>query len=129
MNYYQSFEQIQVLKIPIQLELRQWLYLAQYLLTYSSPQVEDDSMQACWKAANIQIILKINQLRNRTGVQQQKSYRLQLSPTEKHALQYSIGRARIDDPYLTTILFELNLQLEQFDLTQTNKKRITGCHQ
>ncbi|BDS12368.1 hypothetical protein [Aureispira anguillae] len=126
MNYYHSFEQIQVLKIPIQLELRQWFYFAQFLLTYSSPQAEDDALQACWKAANIQIILKINKLRTRSGIQAKKAYRLQLSPTEKHALQYSIGLASIDDPYLTTILYELNVQLEQFDLTQNNKKRITS---
>ena len=121
MTYYQAIEQIQVLTIPIQLSLKDWIFLAKMLLPFSAPEPADDFIQKGWRAALIQIIIKISKRQEKHWQNEAKIYRIQLTPTEKYALEELLYNDHQIDIYLSTIFYEIKVQLEQFD---QHKKRI-----
>lgn len=121
MTYYQAIEQIQVLTIPIQLSLKDWIFLAKMLLPFSAPEPSDDFIQKGWRAALIQIIIKISKRQEKHWQNEAKIYRIQLTPTEKYALEELLYNDDPSDLYLRTIFYEIKVQLEHFD---QHKKRI-----
>ena len=121
MTYYQAIEQIKVLHIPIKLTLKDWIYLAKMLLPFSAPEPSDDFIQKGWRAALIQIIIKISKRQEKHWQNEAKIYRIQLTPTEKYALEELLYNDHQIDIYLSTIFYEIKVQLEQFD---QHKKRI-----
>ncbi|WP_052599926.1 hypothetical protein [Aureispira sp. CCB-QB1] len=121
MTYYQAIEQIKVLHIPIKLTLKDWIYLAKMLLPFSAPEPSDDFIQKGWRAALIQIIIKISKRQEKHWQNEAKIYRIQLTPTEKYALEELLYNDDPSDLYLRTIFYEIKVQLEHFD---QHKKRI-----
>ena len=125
MTYYQAIEQIKVLNIPIKLSLKHWIYLAKYLLPFSASEPSDDFIQRAWQAALIQIIIKISKRQQKFWQNEDKKYSIQLTPTEKYALEELLYNDEQTDIYLNTIFYQIKIQLEQFD---NNKKRITSSN-
>jgi len=123
MSYYQAIEQIQVINIPIKLTLKDWIYLAKILLPFSAPEPEDDFIQKGWKATLIQIIIKISKRQSKFWQDEDRKSKILLTPTEKYALEELLYNDSQIDIYLSTVFYEIKVQLEQFD---SNKKRITS---
>ena len=121
MTYYQAIEQIKVLHIPIKLTLKDWIYLAKMLLPFSAPEPADDFIQKGWRAALIQIIIKISKRQEKHWQNKERKYTISLTPTEKYALEELLYNDHQIDIYLSTIFYEIKVQLEQFD---QHKKRI-----
>ncbi|WMX16307.1 hypothetical protein [Aureispira sp. CCB-E] len=121
MTYYQAIEQIQVLTIPIQLSLKDWVFLAKMLLPFSAPEPLDDFIQKGWRAALIQIIIKISKRQEKHWQNEERKYTISLTPTEKYALEELLYNDDPSDLYLRTIFYEIKVQLEHFD---HHKKRI-----
>lgn len=134
MTYYKQIQQIQVAKIPIKLKLKDWIYLVRTLLYYAAPEPDDDFIQSCWRAAIVQIIIKIGKKEQKQwqGLDQEKQYTIQLTPTEKYTLEELLYNERNQDIYLSTVFYQIKLQLEQFDSNRkhfdSNKKRITSSN-
>lgn len=123
MSYYQAIEQIKVLNIPIKLTLKDWIYLAKVLLPFSAPESEDDFIQKGWRAALIQIIIKIGKRQSKFWQNENQNCKILLTPTEKYALEELLYNDNQIDIYLSTVFYDIKIQLEQFD---SNKKRITS---
>lgn len=125
MSYYEAIEQIRVLNIPIKLSLKHWIYLAKYLLPFSAPAPDDDFIQKGWQAALIQIIIKISKRQQKFWQDEDKKYSIRLTPTEKYALEELLYNDEHTDIYLSTVFYQIKIQLEKFD---SNKKRITSSN-
>jgi hypothetical protein len=125
MSYYESIELIKVLNIPIKLSLKHWIYLAKYLLPFSAPEPSDDFIQKGWQAALIQIIIKISKRQQKFWQDEDKKYSIRLTPTEKYALEELLYNDEHTDIYLSTVFYQIKIQLEKFD---SNKKTITSSN-
>jgi hypothetical protein len=125
MSYYEAIEQIRVLNIPIKLSLKHWLLLAKYLLPFSASEPSDDFIQRGWQAALIQIIIKISKRQQKFWQDENKKYSIRLTPTEKYALEELLYNDEHTDIYLSTVFYQIKIQLEKFD---SNKKRITSSN-
>ncbi|BDS10598.1 hypothetical protein [Aureispira anguillae] len=129
MDYYRQHSVLIQDKIPLQLQRSHWhkfhYWLGQYLIETKAKSTIEKLIQATLLQAFIKISKLIQRL-ERSGKPMKSKISLQLSPSEKYGLEYSIQAVaeEVDkdfEPFYLAYLQPILDQFHQHDINQPNQ--------